>query len=210
MATDPLSNYVPVPEAGCWLWLGGVTNGYGLVKTGPIRLAHRLFWTEHRGQIPDGLCVCHKCDTPLCVNPDHLFLGTNADNMADRKAKGRYKGEWNGRCLLTEEQAIEAISLKGKLYMREIGDRFGVSREAISCLLRGRTWPHLERPKPKDMRCCDWDTFFSSALRACADLRFPAVLLDKRRARRHWRAGLTGYEAVKMQQQAVAKEGEYA
>lgn len=82
---------IPVPEAGCHLWLGNPTNrGYGQIKKlGRSFAAHRVAWLVFRGPIPDGLCVMHKCDTPTCVNPDHLRLGTQAENLADRDAKGR-------------------------------------------------------------------------------------------------------------------------
>ena len=86
-----LSNYIPVPESGCWLWLGGTSrHGYG--QLGGHRknvLAHRAFYVAHKGEMPAGVCVCHKCDTPLCVNPDHMFLGTQKDNAIDRERKNR-------------------------------------------------------------------------------------------------------------------------
>lgn len=81
----------------CWLWTGAPNSaGYGMVGEGPAGadrkiLAHRLAWEIHFGPIPEGMFVCHHCDTPLCVRPDHLFLGTHTDNMRDMAAKGRQR-----------------------------------------------------------------------------------------------------------------------
>jgi hypothetical protein len=78
---------------GCWLWTGGrFSTGYGSFSVGGrVRVASRLAYAYTHGPIPDGLFVCHHCDTPLCVRPDHLFLGTNADNMRDAYRKGRVR-----------------------------------------------------------------------------------------------------------------------
>lgn len=77
----------------CWEWRGATVTGYGHISMGgvlgKIRLAHRISWEMHNGPIPDGLHVCHRCDNPKCVRPDHLFLGTDLDNAQDRDAKGR-------------------------------------------------------------------------------------------------------------------------
>lgn len=89
------SHVDPEPNSGCWLWSGawnGKWNvcGYGRFNIdGVMRQAHRWAYEHFRGPIPDGLFACHKCDTPPCVNPDHLFLGTAVDNMADMIRKGR-------------------------------------------------------------------------------------------------------------------------
>lgn len=80
--------YVPDPNSGCWLWTSGWDKaGYGQASDN-VR-AHRLAWQMYFGEIPDGLLVCHSCDTPCCVNPSHLFLGTPHDNMRDKVSKGR-------------------------------------------------------------------------------------------------------------------------
>lgn len=142
-----MQNYMPVPESGCWLWLGGTTpNGYGRASTARAHVvAHRVFYAYHKGPIPDGLQVCHKCDTRLCVNPDHLFLGTQSDNANDMYRKGRGNdcfGERNGIAKLTEAQVLEILAspdLSGAAFAR----RYGVHPTTIHRARRGEYWKHL-------------------------------------------------------------------
>lgn len=94
---DPVERFmsrVAVDPDGCWLWTGlADQHGYGRIHfEGRVTRAHRVSWMIHEGPIPEGQKVLHRCDTPACVRPDHLFLGTQADNMADMNAKGR--GRW--------------------------------------------------------------------------------------------------------------------
>lgn len=91
-----MAHVSPEPNSGCWLWTAAIsTNGYGLLSTTRSRQvrAHRFAYESMHGPIPDGLYICHRCDTPSCVNPDHLFLGTPRDNLNDAKSKGRYASQ---------------------------------------------------------------------------------------------------------------------
>jgi len=87
------AKYIPEPNSGCWLWTASCwENGYGqisLPNTFKIVGAHVASWMLHQGPIPEGLFVCHSCDMPPCVNPEHLFLGTQKENMQDAARKGR-------------------------------------------------------------------------------------------------------------------------
>lgn len=86
-----LSRFIPEPNSGCWLWDGHVDRmGYAVLSIRSRFInGHRVMWEWRNGPIPKGMHVCHKCDVPSCINPDHLFLGTHADNMADKMRKGR-------------------------------------------------------------------------------------------------------------------------
>jgi hypothetical protein len=134
---------------GCWLWKGGKDkDGYGLFNgrvNGVLEArAHRYSFARYRGPIPSLLNVCHTCDVRACVNPDHLFLGTMAENMDDKMAKGRHRtpeGEKHYRAILTEEDA-RAILADPRTHSRIAAD-YNVSRNTISSLKSRHSWPHL-------------------------------------------------------------------
>jgi hypothetical protein len=134
---------VPGP-GGCTLWVGMVSRfGYGRMKIDGRRIgAHRVAWELANGPIPDGLFVCHKCDVRRCVNPDHLFLGTQADNMADRNSKGRQvRGEKMHWAKLTPD-AIEEIRTGGRDAIA-LATKFGISRNHIYNIRNRRSWRHV-------------------------------------------------------------------
>lgn len=143
---DPVKRFyayaMPEPMSGCWLWTGNGNERYGTLKVhGKPTMAHRYSWALHYGPIPDGLNVCHKCDVTFCVNPAHLFLGTQADNHADMVAKGRrasFAGVKNGRAKLTPPQ-VEAIRNDPRTYSK-ISVEYGVSSGMVGHIKRGLSW----------------------------------------------------------------------
>jgi hypothetical protein len=142
---------IPEPNSGCLLWLEGVNDhGYGRLRwDGRAQLAHRLSWAAEHG--PAGrLHVLHKCDNPGCINPKHLRLGTQADNNADMRSKGRSsdgrprpsaRGESNGHAKHSEEIML-AVKDAGGTY-KEIARRYGVSKTSVGYVKRGIQWSHL-------------------------------------------------------------------
>ena len=136
----------------CWEWTGTrFSTGYGaLWVDGQNRGAHRIMWELFFGPISPGLFVCHACDNPACVNPHHLFLGTQADNLRDMASKGRQgggarPGEDSGNNKLTEEQVIEIRERYAveKISQAELGRQYGLTPQGVSRIVRGETWKHL-------------------------------------------------------------------
>ena len=139
---------------GCWPWRASInTSGYGQIWcVDRHRLVHRMAWELTSGPIPagsghHGTCVLHRCDNRRCVNPGHLFLGTNGDNVRDMHAKGRQarkNGEHNGMAKLTEGRvrSMRMIRRLGATY-QELAGMFGVSRSTASRACLGITWAHM-------------------------------------------------------------------
>lgn len=138
---------------GCWLWTGEKNSkGYGRFrKNGQWHLAHRFSWEAFKGPLSDGLCVLHRCDNPRCVNPKHLFLGTQTDNMRDCANKGRLvlpeqkaEGTQHYSAKLTEDdvRAIRRRFASGE-GQRCIAESFGLKRTTIAAITQGRTWKHV-------------------------------------------------------------------
>lgn len=151
-AVPPINRFMKLVTItdSCWLWKGARhgSMGYGAFRfDGGTRTAHRVSWILHRGEIPASLCVLHTCDNPLCVNPDHLFLGTYADNHKDMAQKGRAsggtKGEKHHQAKLTKEQVAEIRSLYAQLPKPTysfVAGLYGVSLQQIFRIANNQSW----------------------------------------------------------------------
>jgi hypothetical protein len=136
---------------GCWMWKNAIQkwNGYGtFFYNKRSRPAHRFSWEIHHGFIPNGALVLHNCpggDNPACVNPDHLWLGNDAKNIADRDAKSRHAhGITHGMARLTESNVREIRILRSIGWLRkEIAKKFQVSGQHIADIVNGKRWKHI-------------------------------------------------------------------
>jgi hypothetical protein len=136
---------VPEPNSGCWLWIGYLnTYGYGKFRmAGRAYYAHRLSFEVAKGPIPTGLLVLHTCDTRCCVNPDHLYSGTEADNSRDAAERNRLpRGESHHGTNLTDDQVRQIRIDVGAT--ANLANRFGVSSATIRKIRNGRTWGHVQ------------------------------------------------------------------
>lgn len=135
----------------CWLWTASTTGfGYGkLTVSGRLVGAHCFSFVLHKGPIPDGKWVLHKCDTPACVNPQHLFAGTRRDNVEDMDRKGRRRnrvsrGEANPSARLKEVEVVEIKrALRNGAAREDLAERFKVSVHLIRGIGKGRIWAHV-------------------------------------------------------------------
>lgn len=135
----------------CWNWIGSKNDGYGQIGLGSKLLrAHRFSYQLHNGEIPKGMFVCHKCDNRACVNPDHLWLGTNEENQKDMRMKhrdnyGSYNGEKHHKAKLVKENIPEIKKLykSGKFTQQELAELFGVHQTVISYIILNKIWQHI-------------------------------------------------------------------
>jgi hypothetical protein len=136
----------------CWIWTGHCDNknGYGWIGAGghygKAVHVHRLAYELAFGAIPEGLCVLHHCDNPACVNPSHLFLGTQKDNIEDMIRKGRrFTGNGNAKLTLDQVREIRRLYGTGQYSQRQLGRQFGVTYPNIGSIVRGESWK-VSRP----------------------------------------------------------------
>lgn len=137
----------------CWLWTGAIRQafGYGVfsIAKGRNVSTHRYSWELHHGPIPHGIEVLHRCDVTRCVNPNHLFLGTQKDNIQDAKAKGRLKapkGIINGQSKLTEDEVRQIKALRRqRIPLQTIATQFNISIALVSMIASGKRWPHITK-----------------------------------------------------------------
>lgn len=157
---DRLLSKIRRTTDGCWEFTGLVINsGYGRIScrmpdgTFKYKTAHRKSWEEFKGPIPRGLCVLHRCDNKICINPDHLFLGTHKDNVQDMHRKGKWRppspirphtwGERNPQAVLSNTQVSEIRRLRGEGHSGvSIAEKFGTNRVYIYAICSGRKRKH--------------------------------------------------------------------
>ena len=148
---DRFWSYVDL-SGHCWIWTGGIRNGYGQFRVNGKKVsAHRFSWLLRFGEIPEiagtdyrGTCVLHHCDVPLCVRPGHLFLGSNADNMADMVAKGRgpdMKGDRGHNSKLTTQDVI--FIRESSQTQERLAEIFSVHQTTVSLIKCRKSWVHI-------------------------------------------------------------------
>lgn len=138
-----------IPFTDCVIWIGAWQNkGYGQTRyEGKTILAHRAAYIVHIGKIPDGLFVLHKCDVPSCINPQHLFLGTQKDNIHDMISKGRgrlgYNSEWYSKFCADDIRRFRAMYASGKYTINGLAKKVGITSGGMWKIIRRKTWKEL-------------------------------------------------------------------
>jgi len=134
----------------CWLWNGRLNRkvyGYGNINyDGRAQPAHRVSWQIHNGPIPKGMKVLHSCDVPICVNPKHLFLGTQADNIHDmykKKRNNNVKGERVHSAVLTEQDVIRIRKLRSRYSLSHLAALYSMSKGHIGKIINRQRWKHI-------------------------------------------------------------------
>lgn len=151
--------YIPEPMSGCWLWTAYANQaGYGAIRFNKkTNLAHRISFLIFKGSFNKNFHVCHKCDTPSCVNPHHLFLGTDQTNRDDMMRKKRHwihkrpeiskkwSGEKSSHHVLNEKQVLKIRKnhISGKLSPKDLSIKYGITREAIYMIVNRKNWKHI-------------------------------------------------------------------
>lgn len=146
------------PNTGCWLWAHGTNeHGYGQFWDGrSMQKAHRVSFRLHGGDLSEGRAVCHKCDTPACVNPAHLWIGSQQDNVTDMRRKGRGPtvvmpvGGHCAKLTIADVHDIARMRRAGAL-LTEIARKYGLHETTIGLVVQGRTWGGLGRATPECM-----------------------------------------------------------
>lgn len=145
MKIENFINCYVIDENACWIWTKSKhRQGYGHLRiNGRYELAHRVSWRIHRGEIPFGLMVCHKCDVTSCCNPEHLFLGSQKDNIKDandkKRLNGRKLGKRRNKLNYKQVQQIKKLHDQG-MTRKELKEKYMVGQTCIAKILRGDSW----------------------------------------------------------------------
>jgi len=149
-------------DNGCWIWQKSKKKfGYGYMTTGSRKdgtrktdMSHRVSFAAFNGEIPDGMWVLHKCDTPSCVNPSHLYTGTRTDNVNDMMKRGRLNHSYGEECPNSILKNEDVLSIRNKRMVentpyRKLAFEFGLkSHKTVMQICSGQLWPHLQLPEP--------------------------------------------------------------